>query len=208
MSSFLIPPTPKSLHQASGWDNLNVWATERWSSYHSIQVTSRNWSCKRCCNHDTTQQLNLSIKFYITAVVGEEGVHGYPGSSHVDTAWHFTSPCWTCDCRSPFLLLPPWLATSIFWTQFYGTDLPTFEKVGLSALLFFFSPAGSFPQFTSQYSHWVTLKPKSRQNSFSVPNAVTQHKLQLHRSQLHCWQQGECICAFSFLNLYSTATFP
>lgn len=24
MSSFLIPPTPKSLHQASGWDNLNV----------------------------------------------------------------------------------------------------------------------------------------------------------------------------------------
>lgn len=28
-----------------------------------------------CCKHDMTQQLNLYIKFYITAVVGEEGVH-------------------------------------------------------------------------------------------------------------------------------------
>lgn len=48
MSSFLIPPTSNSLHQASEWDNLNVWAIKWWSSYHSFQVTSWNWSCK-CC---------------------------------------------------------------------------------------------------------------------------------------------------------------
>lgn len=39
-----------------------------------------------CCNHDMTQQLNLYIKFYIAALVGEEEVDGYPGSSNVDRA--------------------------------------------------------------------------------------------------------------------------
>lgn len=66
-----------------------------------------------CCKHDTTQQLNLYIMFYITVVMVQEGVHGYPGSGSVYVGWQLAPPssrgdcCYCCCCS--FLGLPPQL---------------------------------------------------------------------------------------------------
>lgn len=130
----------------------------------------------------------------------KKGVDGYPGSSNVDRAWHFTSPCCTCDfSRSCFCCSLLGLRPQSFKHNFMHWSVNVSKLVYL--LCYFFNR--TVLQFTLRYNHWVTLKPKNCQNSFSVHNAITQHKLQLHG-----WEQGECICVFSLLNLYSTANFP
>lgn len=160
-------------------------------SYRVELIMQMLWGC---CNHDMTQQLNLYIKFYITAAVSEEGVDGYPGSSNVDRAWHFTFPCCTCDfCCSCFCCSLLGLQPQSFKHNFMDWSVNVSKLVYL--LCYFFNR--TVPQFTLQYNHWVTLKPKNCQNSFSVHNAITQHKLQLHRSWLYGWEQGECIYVFS-----------
>lgn len=149
--------------------------------------------------------------------MGQGGVSCYPGSSNVYSGWHLQVLQVTMALVSaaPSLACHLDFASTTLWTGF--PDLSMFLKVGLPAQLFF-----SISQFSSRHACAVvplgakegrvgTLLGSTQRYALSnkcfVHNAITQHKLQLHVSWLHCWEQGECIPVFSH-DLYSTATTP